>query len=611
MHSISIALIGFFSDLRCFSTCCFDHKCSMLCCVIPAKKLLRNTNRLEKSEPSVMALYRLSLFIAPLILGIMRIVSIEEILRNYTSPKPWLTNKSAANCFIISFEVMVALTSLQMFLFYAREFSSVKIERFTIQRGAGTGVRTAEEQSCWQRCYRANQNLFKNGAYSVACEIATILADISFLTVNIAYFYLALIDDCFEVGSEKDQSVKNQYLTKEQTSVLFPAVLLLMKFITAFLEMCKDFTNNNPRSKLQLLKDICQPILTPATFFTSLFAFALWSNGFCLHSSLSLKCPHANFSIEVSSHVRYAFESHVIFPKIGSKSAKKLIEIRYTTYLRDHLGTNSSYTCWPSEPLSNRTLVKTVTHCETETFNSTMDFSRTFEVSKSSHLGSGIILQWPCYVTAKLHKIRQGVECRYRVKIQIDKNSDFLFNYDYVYKLPDSASERSLKTEWTKIGIYEPFNSIVSSSSSKSFEDFRKLFDEVDKKLANMTFSAQSIDLITEKPQILKIECNRSCGCYECVADIFVKRPEICFLVCPDRPLDDYNKYLKKEFCNSKLPDKCHTVWKPIVDIASQFDMDSKELMSTQSPPNITVLLGDKIISAVMNSSVILPPPSM
>lgn len=431
-----------------------------------------------------------------------------------------------------------------------------------------------------------------------------LFADCLWLIVACLYLVTEIRSSCFRIASNKENILGS--INGDIVPASFKISLLL-----TLLNSFSDFGLKYSLIDNELMKDIFRATFTPLLLLLICFIFLFPIHGVCQCGFLSTMCPQVKFHVEVLSHIRYTLEFNVNFPdlKTGLQTRHKIVDIRYTSVLLDHKQRNSSFPCEigrdEQSSLNESDSVKK-NYCDFEVYTLLTDSYRS---PNSYFLGSvrGVLLEWPCQVTMKIQRLRSEVKCLYRVKVELNDQSQFAFNYDYVYKLPESATSNS--DEWHATSQYSMFDHIINSGSDENFEDFRDLFRDVDEQLSQLRFDAPMQDLLSTEPHTLHVICNRTCLCYECIADKFVERPIFCTILCPQK--GDYINYHKKDFCKSDQPDQCRAEWKTIFRASARVKLDNySQLLPLQSPPNVTVVIADKSIPTIFDSSILLPLPS-
>lgn len=418
----------------------------------------------------------------------------------------------------------------------------------------------------------------------------------------------------------------NELMTETQQLVIGVTVLLIANFGGDVHEMVLDWKENNKEvgeSAIQnkdlykqfviwgkFAKQLVYGIFTPLNILFTVAAFLLMEEGYCTHEILPMKCPEINFSIQSNARLRFSILTNVNFPQhLNTLNHTEIVNIHYRTSLVNYKSNNSSYLCMPK----NITVENRPTHCSSELKTASGYVNTLYELANSHHLGlpNGVLLQFPCHVTLQMHKVRSGVECRHRIILHLDQKSLLRFNYDFVYKLPESGSFSS-EAPWSKLGKYSLHNTILNVLSEDNLEAFLSLFKDIDPDIMNVAaYSSPPSDLTVHEPLILQIECNRTCFCHECIMRGDLKRPTYCHMICPSRDQSDYKNTNKFQFCqlHPKSPDWCQAKWRSALDISKQTNTNLEDLLTEESPPNITAIFQGENLTAKFDPNLQFPVP--
>lgn len=493
-----------------------------------------------------------------------------------------------------------------------------------------------------------NSRLNKKAPLRTFYDVITIITNITFIVSSIMGFKVALVDNCFEIG-QKNSSFMDEFLTKTQKLVLFPALLFLLDFafaawdsISLLIEKCSCGRNrseasveNNEeilsqqdrknrkkegkktRPKVRrvgcLIRDILKAAVSTMSLLASIFAFTLYKDGVCVHQLFSGQCPPMRFRIEALSHFHLSITSTVMFPSsLGTQTHTETFKVTVNSFLlptssnKDHIKCNDGQGKRIEDKHGEIT-------CAYDAFED--KFPEIYETHNSQQLGTanGILLQWPCNVISQFRHVRKSVECFFRIQIQVNEDSDFTYNSDVVYKLNESVPE-SIATlqKWNKISKYGSFSSIFNTDSEQSYRALRSLLSTLDDTYESLPLDTPSMDLMASEPHFLHFNCNRSCACYECVADLNVKKGPKCQLICPNVDSSKYSDHSKNLFCQPDNPDRCEKEWIPI---STKLNSDKESVVLSdrvnyQEAPKVTVVLPSGRVEAKLDEKLQLPNPS-
>lgn len=584
-------------------------------------------------------IYRFVMLTKPVVGPIVRVVFICLLIFDLRSVSYWSTRslKQLTFCFILLFIFVVFQIGIYLWpmskIFVKFCLKRSTLDTLSLNEICHKFVRTPTE---YQRNHgstestEAQRNRYKA---TIAYMFLIIATDILFLSANTLSFYTVLEDNCFSIGKQS-RSFMGEFTAKTQKYVLVPAIFFLSDFLCAAYDpfatalgkwFCKTkaadkSSTNDPKihrtstvkrniNVLFLFRDVLTASVATAAFFASVFAFYLYTEGFCVHEIWSGECPPAKFKIIVTSKFRYTIDSTVVFPDpaIGTRTRHKLVVIQINSVLLPNTS-NIDNECERHQ--GNLVNDSRATFCEYETYD--IEAQNLYEAADSQHLSTinGILLRWPCSVTSKFRHLRKGVVCFYRIKIQLNENTEFVFNYDFIYQLPETLSRNPSGPEWHKLAKYSKFSSMFNSDGDESFGVFKKLFAHVDKDIAEIPLSVPAKDLLTHEPHSLHIKCNRSCHCYECVADDYTDVNKYCHIICPDVADSDYRNWGKKSFCRSDNPDNCEREWEPIkLKPSKTGTLGFPDLINYQDPPSVTVHLPNDEVKARFDPKIELPNP--
>lgn len=546
-------------------------------------------------------------YVSPLILTILKNYSLAKIVNEYSNPPAWSERQATMTSLNICFTFLIVFSILQSFTFY---FPLLPCVAYNTNARKNRVFDCKPGKTC--RKLLVNRVVFEE-----VDELLGICSDTAYLVGIILYIHLALKVNCFQASSSK-LSLMDEFVTKGQKLVVIPSLILTWKFILALIDVLKQNPDSQVLRTAQCLRnwwftmDLFKSVLFPVSFCVVLLEFMLWSHGFCLLEALSHDCPHVSFAIQVTSHIRYALNSTVRFPDpaVGTHTRSKVVDITYVTTLHNESFVPNATICAANSNSISDDVQTNLNHCDFESYSVKTD---TFKVSGTKHLSTsrGINFGWPCNVTSKFRKIRKDVDCSYRIKVQLNEESNFVYNYDYVYKLPESAMGYANANEWNKRSEYSTFHTIFNSDGEEDgFKEFQSLFQNIDGTLADHPLDTTHINLLAHEPEILYITCNRTCFCYDCIAgDHHVSMPKKCGLICPNRPLFDYRNFTRNDFCKSNHLDGCRNTWVPVSTVAQDSIVKYSELMTAQSPPNVTVQFAGKQLIAEFDPKILLPIP--
>lgn len=582
--------LNFFRDLKICRKCCF--KCPIKCCFLYCGKyLLKDTENLPLVDRLVLASYKVVKFWSPLVFTILKIISLYAIVNEYESPPIWLNRDTMMIALTICWRLLLFFSVTNLLMLCLPLFSSVdKLDKI---------------------CQFHKRKSLVSRWFSQAEEISSICSDATYIIGNVLYIILTMSANCFQVSATKP-SVMDSFFTKSQKLVIIPSLVFIFKFVFAWFDVCKGKDGLKAEVSrllpaLWLLADVFKAVLIPMAFSISVFEFILWTEGFCALEIFAKECSSVSFTVSVTSHVRYSLDSTVEFPNVGKRTRSKAVDIMYETTLHNQSYVPNATVCAQISDTFNEVNDElNLKHCESDPYSIE---TNSFQILDTKHFSTsqGISLEWPCEATMKLRKIRENVDCRYRLKVQLNTKFEFVFNYDYVYKLPESASGYTNGEEWNKRSKYAEFHSIFNTDGEEDgFREFKNFFKNVDAKLANHKLDTTHVNLLAHEPVILHIECNRSCFCYNCIAGNGLPS---CKIICPNLSVYQYKNFTEHDFCKSNNPDGCQNTWKPVSTIVKDSAMNYSDLVTAQSPPTVTVLLAGKSIRAKFDHKVLLSIP--
>lgn len=440
-------------------------------------------------------------------------------------------------------------------------------------------------------------------------EFLGIITEIIYVIAIITHIHLVLKDDCFKASAEGDSAIMNEFAKKGQKFVLFPGVVLILQIL--FFVAKQNISEKNDTSKalkIRLAMDLLNAGLIPIIFCVAVWQFVLSSYGYCLLQILSRECQNVSFRIQVNSHIRFTMESTVAFPdpSIGIRTRTKLVNIHHILMLVKN--SSSVDKTWCSEILEGMDSdTPKLIHCNYASYSvssAAIDMHKTYLSTER-----GILLEWPCKETIQFRKLRDKVECLYRLNIQLNEKSKFIYNYDSVYKLPETSFGENNRNEWHKQSKYNGIYTIFDTDGDENgFHEFQNLFMNVDDHLVNHTLVKKHNNLLAQEPVILQIKCNSSCFCYECIAgDEHYLQQKHCAFICPN--MSNYRGYTLKSFCNLNKPDACENKWVSVHDIAKMLRINYSDLVTVESSPLVTVFLTNQTFSAEYDPNIALPKP--